>query len=538
MSHLVYQNNLTTKLKIWQRRKSRALKTEWLEAAHLLLRLDLDCLSEDLKKLYSDSPRGRPPYLPISMLRALLLMSILRFVSIEKFVRELRSQPRLAFMAGFHPTKTPSVGAFYLFIDRLEDGHFEKSCSHRIKPSRVRKRSLLRNLKKEKAEKQQLRNKILSQSDSITNNLKNQLLNAAHQPRPADYLQRLEDLLIKSAVIPSAARGLLGDLNKLIIVGDGAALPTGVSWQGVATCDCSKQGIYSCDHDRLYRDHTANWGYDSYRECFYFGHCYYQHCVSSQGHDLPIQIMVAPASESDFTHSLKSLDRMIKAFSQHNLPINIYAAAYDSGHDSLGNYQFLIDKQIHPVISLNERKSQAVKPTGSAQQVNQQGVPICIGGLPMRRQGVTKHKTIAYCCPVKRPSHEDGKYLMKSYPQQCPLKVLCQPDTKMGPVVTVSPKDDPRHYPVIERGSDRYNQIMNLRSGCERSNSMKKVVHRLDQRPCRSSTHYLFRLYLISIVEHAKAWLAQDKKLFGDDSLLLIEHLVNQDKIAVGINLP
>ncbi len=106
-------------------------------------------------------------------------------------------------------------------------------------------------------------------------------------------------------------------------------------------------------------------------------------------------------------------------------------------------------------------------------------------------------------------------YIYVAHPQECPLKVLCQPDTKMGPIVTVSPKDDPRLYPLIARGSEKYLQIMNQRSSCERSNSTKKVTYKLGHRPCRSATHYLFRLSMISIIEHAKAWLAEDRKVLG-----------------------
>jgi hypothetical protein len=58
---------------------------------------------------------------------------------------------------------------------------------------------------------------------------------------------------------------------------------------------------------------------------------------------------------------------------------------------------------------------------------------------------------------------------------------------------------------------------MPLRSGCERSNSTKKVVHHLGYRPCRSATHFLVRLSLVSIVEHAKAWLSDDRKALGED---------------------
>jgi hypothetical protein len=56
---------------------------------------------------------------------------------------------------------------------------------------------------------------------------------------------------------------------------------------------------------------------------------------------------------------------------------------------------------------------------------------------------------------------------------------------------------------------------MKLRSGCERSNSMKKEVYKPGYRPCRSATLYLVRLYLVSIIEHAKAWLADDKEKMG-----------------------
>jgi len=236
----------------------------------------------------------------------------------------------------------------------------------------------------------------------------------------------------------------------MIISGDGSALESGANSYGKPTCECRKQGIYSCDHDRLYRDPTANWGFDSHRQCFYFGHSYYQHVVSTNGHDLPLHVSISPAAETDYTKSLKSLDRMIKALQENQIEVQISAIAYDSGHDAMGIYQFLMQKNINPVIALNERTSQLPKPTGSAQLVNTDGVPICMAGLQMRRHGITKRKTIAYNCPVKRPTHQDGNYLYVAYPDECPLKVLCQPNTKMGPIVTVSTKDDPRHYPVIE----------------------------------------------------------------------------------------
>jgi hypothetical protein len=50
------------------------------------------------------------------------------------------------------------------------------------------------------------------------------------------------------------------------------------------------------------------------------------------------------------------------------------------------------------------------------------------------------------------------------------------------------------------------------RAGCERSNSFKKVTSRFGERPCRSAVQFLVRLALVSLLEHARAWLAEDRQ--------------------------
>ena len=291
VSHEQYADDLCEHLTRWLRRKSRRLLHEWLEAALILMSLNLESARPILESLYSPDPRGCPPYEPVRMLRALLLMMLLKFTSITKWTEALRSKPRLARIAGFEPHDTPAAGTFYAFIDRLEDGEYQKPCEHRIKPSKLRKGKHLRNLKSEK--EQRHKETDAAAYDSVTRKLKDDLMASENQPRPDDLLKRLEDILIRCAIIPSAERGLLGDTDSMTVSGDGSTLPSGANPNGKPVCKCRENGIYNCDCDRYYSDPTANWGYDSYRECYYFGHTLYQHLVSVNGHDLPIQVIIS-----------------------------------------------------------------------------------------------------------------------------------------------------------------------------------------------------------------------------------------------------
>ena len=524
--HAHYVQTLSHHLIRWLRRRSRNLPDKWLQAALTLLRLDLEPARPLLRSLYSSSPRGRKPWDPICVLRALLLMLLVGEESITRWAQTLRRTPRLACIAGFDPFHTPAVGTFYLFLDRLEDGPYQPTCPHRIRPSQLRKGKHLRNLASEKETRHLHAQQTRAQFDSITQELKARLEAHPDQPRPHDLLQRLEDLLLLCAVLPSAEQGLLGDPTHLIVSGDGSALPSAANPNGSPSCTCRKQGIYRCDHDRFYSDPSANWGYDPYHDCYYFGHTFYQHVVSTQGHDLPLHVSLGPASETDCTLSLHDLDRLRKTLHEHHLDWNIDTAIYDSLHDARGIYEYLADHDISPVIPLNPRNGTHPTPTGTAHHVNDHGIPLCEAGLPMRRHAPDpKRHRILFTCPVKRPTHHQGTHTWRAYPEECPHGTLCQPDTRTGPVVYVHTPDDPRMYPSIPRDAKVFRDLLKLRTGCERSNSAKKEAFGLGHRPCKNGPHFLIRLYLASILEHAKAWLAEDKKLLGDDPFLLIQHV-------------
>jgi hypothetical protein len=488
-----------------------------LDAALILLRLDLDPLHPFLASLYAPTPRGRPPCDPVGVLRAFLLFTLLRYESLTLLAQDLRRCPRLALLAGFPAHQAPSVGTFYGFLDRLENGPYQPPCPHRVPPATLRKGAHYRQLAEEKKQKEARRKELLATHDSLTHHLNAELTAQAAQPSPRDLQQRLEDLLFHLALAPSAHRGLLGDLQQLVVCGDGSSLVTGASATGRAACQCRAQGIYQCDCARFYADAKADWGWDSYREVYYCGHTYYQYLVSTKGRDLPVHVTLGPASESDFTLSLKSLDRFQKTLREHDVKWRVRTVVYDSGHDSLGIYQYLQERQRQPVIVLNPRSGSVPKPSGTAAHVNDKGLPICPAGLVMRRHGTRDHHRIYCNCPVKRPTHQAGQTVWKTHRHECPRQVLCQPETKMGPLVYLRANSDPRCYPPLPRDNAAFQRLLALRSGCERSNAVKKVTHKLNRRVYRSASLYLIRLTLISVIAHGKAWLNEDRKDWGAD---------------------
>ena len=63
------------------------------------------------------------------------------------------------------------------------------------------------------------------------------------------------------------------------------------------------------------------------------------------------------------------------------------------------------------------------------------------------------------------------------------------------------------------------------RDTISRFTSVKKVTYKLGRRVCRNATHFLFRLYLVSIVEHACVWLSDELQKVGGNTKKLIKDI-------------
>lgn len=496
----------------------------------ILVNLNLDPVLLVLQNLYC--PTIRKDYRdPDKTLRSLLLMTLLKESSVTAWVNKTRASSVLAVMAGFDPDNLPGVGTYYDFMKRLIDGPYRKPVSGETRRSVYNAGRHARNLKEQKGAGKDELNPHQSQSRKLVD----ELLARADEPLPKDFTKTLDDLLMRLGIEPSIEAGLLKNLDNLAVSGDGSILETAASASGKPICDCRSQGIYRCNHDRSYTNPTAQWCYDHHHERYVFGDRYYLMMVHQNGRDLPIQVTMPGGNESDYTLSLKALDRKIKYLQENNSDLRIGVFLGDGHHDSYAHYEYLEKKGIVPIIPLTQ-SSRKVYPhllEDRGVRMDADGVPLCPAGVRMRHHQYDKNKhNHVYCCPVKRSTHSKGTVVYVSRVEECPRKQDCAPGSTLGPIVHIKSRWDPRLFPPIPRSSEQFKELMNQRTACERGNAL------IDSHgvggSCRNADYGLIRLNLVAIVHHAAIRYMEARKKTSAVPLI-VQAL---DKIGVRFSLP
>jgi hypothetical protein len=418
------------------------------------------------------------------------------------------------------------VGTFYDFLHRLHDGSVRKTCEHVEAPSESeRRRAETPRTLDRKADRPKKPSRKRGrpkkgeeppreETMSATARIVEELGRMRELANPADLLQRLSEILVEVAVRKSGERGLLGDVRALVIGGDGSKLRTGASPHGRRACGHGFEEKCSCP--RFFSDPDAEWGYDSHRKLWVFGYHFYEFSTSVQGHDLPLALGLEPANGSDFTASLRVHGRLLKNLAAYTdgWCIGIWIA--DSGHDAEPIYRYLIDKGTIPVIPL-KADAPATHPDRPDLRLSKRGVPLCKAGLEMAPWGSAGQGRSLFLCPLRAGRCD-----------RCPLAPEgqddwhCRPDLAWGPAVAVKTAQNPRLCPPIPRNSPRFQELYNLRTGTERSNSVKKETFRLEDAHHRRASFWLIRLHLIAILQHAKAWVA------NEDARALVDELLGR----------
>ncbi len=464
--------------------------TELTREIAAMFNLNLTPVRELTKPLYK-KPRGSKPKDPAAMLRALILMTFTKEPSITNWANTLKKSDHLAVLAGFEPGKTPGVGTFYDFIDRLN--HINKEL----------KRKQKNKLRKPKRKPQKNKNQDKPPHPDIVKKMVKRVLRYLNHLPYLGSGETLYRIFAQCFVQNSAKLDLLGDTTNLNISGDGTKIKTGASPYGTKLCDCKKQKIYNCQCPRKYTDQKAQWGWDSYREIYIYGYGFYEINAADSPHDLPIFFLQTDCQRHDSVPSVVGLDHARKLFP--NFTFKTFIA--DSAHDNYPFYKLLNQWHIEPFIVLNPKNTGNL--TYENFSINDQGHPICSGGFEMKHDGYCDDRMrIKWRCPLKAQKHFPNNYV-------CTALNYCSPSL-YGRTVYTYPEQNLRLFTKTPRGSTEWKNTFNKRSGSERTFKRKKTDYNIEAVRVRSHTHWFTRYALTAMCQHIDAWIANDKTNFKE----------------------
>ena len=422
--------------------------------------------------LYASS--GRPARDPVALFRSLLLMRVLKVKSLDVWVKLMRSFPLWAVLSGFPPDDVPGVGTFYGFTARLWPGD---SPHVNLKVRRCRK-------KPKKGKKGQ---KAPVSSPGVVQRLVDHFVDEKNvKPGAYDSLH----LFFKDVfVLPSARLGLLGDPKALSVAGDGTSVRTGGSRYGKSLCDCRKRGIFRCDCLRRFSDADASWGWDSYREVFFYGRSLYFFTAVDSPHDLPLYLNFFYAQRHDsvcFVPAWVDLVRLYPEFS-------FSRCLLDSAHDAYPIYRLLRLYGVEAFIDLNERNGGNVVYQDDI-SLSPHGIPVCSGAHIMAYGGYCydrmRHK---WRCPKSRKS----------------WGVLCDRNcssSSYGRVFYTYEADNLRFFSRVPRGSSAWKTVYKGRTSVERTNKRAKCDYLLEDKKRRSTRDWFVEGLLAASCLHMDAW--------------------------------
>ena len=472
---------------VWQK-----LKETNLDHAYLLL-----------ATLYSDM-LGCPGRDPVAMLRSCLAMMLCGITSFTVWVGMMRDEPFHALISGFHPDDTPGVGTFYDFQDRLLQRPRQPRTTTR-RPYRTRDQ-------RDKAKQHQDKNDLRPHSD-IVNRLADRILARSFPNLPVAailegygdfsalpaYERTLQCLFFSSFVARSVALNLM-DLDALHVAGDGTKLPTWASPRGKKLCSCDNKGkkpSERCRCLRAYHDAHALWGWDSYRECWVYGHSLFELTAYSLQHrcQLPLVVSLADCNRHDSVHCLATLYRAWETFG-----LCPQTASLDAAHDALGLFRLTTQRwHMALVVPLNERNKDNLRYAGPLRL--EKGIPICQAGLAMKHWGFCPDRLrLKWRCPLAAAKKTPDLTTCPHFATDCS-------GSAYGRVVYTYPKENYRLHTLIPRDSDLWDLHKDARSCAERSVKRKKYDFHLLETHTAGRDRWFFRVMLAAMCQHICAWI-------------------------------
>jgi hypothetical protein len=263
----------------------------------------------------------------------------------------------------------------------------------------------------------------------------------------------LQSIFMKTAVIPSANTGLLGDTRKLNISGDGACIESHAYPNGRKVCKCDAP----CACEKRFADPEAKWGWDSYHEKWFYGYTAYLLSVHNENLklDLPIYMKFVEASRNDGATLVAALAHVRYLYRD---VLGFDSLITDSAHDCYPHYSLLKKLRIKPFTALNNRSDNKLQADGARLSGN--GVPFCTDGHEMTNWGFDWRKyRIKYRCP-----------LITGKVKSCPYSPQCN-KTVYGKIVYLRLASNLRPLTPVLRNSPEWTEAYKLRTASERVNN-------------------------------------------------------------------
>lgn len=268
-------------------------------------------------------------------------------------------------------------------------------------------------------------------------------LSSVHIP----YAEKFVNEILKLCCLnESQARKLL-DLKHLNISADGSKLKAHSNPHGKKVCNCQGDSSHHCECKRFYNANEASWGYDSYRDCYVFGYNLYQ--VNSWSFDnkaeLPAYLMMVTAARQDSVSGMYACQRITKGMRYH-----FDNGCFDGAHDATDFYIMARDVwDMKPFIPLNKTNEGNIKNLPMS-TMTEDGIPICQAGHQMYYNGYCKDRDrLKWRCPIRAKKSDNLK---------CDYLDTCS-QSAYGRVIYTHPKDNPRLYTPVARGTDKWQEI-------------------------------------------------------------------------------
>ena len=473
--HSAYQAHVLTQLRKYYPDAVTSLSSSTWDILEKFWSLDLSGIDTLMQDRYSAF--GPEPRLPSDMLRSILVSVEFKITSYTKFAADLKENYLHAIISGFSVGDTPGVGTFYDFHKRLWLSG-KKNISNAVHPPKEKPKKPTRNEEK---------------APPIEKLTVDDLFQQFQKNPPSDMAPclKLWEIFNTFFLQTSVDKNLIS-LKELALAGDGTPVYTSAKERKTRTCECLKNGIHNCKCSRIYHQPDCDIGWDSHRKCFYFGYDLYMLTASDSVNDLPVFPFLNPASRHDshgFLYNWFSMKQMLPE-------ANVTKVILDSAHDAMPYYEYCKTNGITPYIDLNGKGG---KPPVYKDDItiNNDGIPLCPKGFPMKQAAVEPKKgRIKYRCP---------KITCKGGSPKCTCEEPCS-DAKYGRNVHLVLKDNPRLFNNPPRGSEGWKLEYNARTSAERCNKREKIDYKLEDGRYRSSMMWYCRLFSIMMCQHLDAW--------------------------------